>query len=190
MSPPTVIHPPGYIPPSRPPMQNHTLPAVPMNRNFTPPTRPPMQNQNHRLPMPDDINMTAAAADKELKNLMEGSMNVDIEAEINPEDMIVKSFREKFKLLPHQGLGRVWMKERETGKKAGGILADDMGYLSFPLLIHPAVPEAHAVSRLGKTIQTLARIVDGRARKADSQDGWAASTLYVSEFNLLDINSM
>jgi hypothetical protein len=89
-----------------------------------------MQNQNHRLPMPDDINMTAAEADKELKTLMEGSMNVDIEAEINPEDMIVKSFREKFKLLPHQGLGRVWMKERETGKKAGGILADDMGYLS------------------------------------------------------------
>ncbi len=35
------------------------------------------------------------------------------------------------------------------------------------------------VSRLGKTIQTLTRIVDGRARKSDSQEGWAASTLYV-----------
>lgn len=82
------------------------------------------------MPMSEPvINMTTAEADQELKTLMEGSMNVDIEAEINPEDMIVKSFREKFKLLPHQALGRVWMKERETGKKAGGILADDMGYL-------------------------------------------------------------
>lgn len=119
--------------------------------------------------------MTAAEADKELKTLMEGSINVDIEAEIDPEEMIVKSFREKFKLLPHQALGRVWMKERETGKKAGGILADDMGYLSR--YYYRAVPESHAVYRLGKTIQTLARIVDGRARKSDSQDGWAASTL-------------
>ena len=31
---------------------------------------------------------------------------------------------------------------------------------------------------LGKTIQTLARIVDGRAKKSDKQDGWTASTLY------------
>lgn len=30
---------------------------------------------------------------------------------------------------------------------------------------------------LGKTIQTLTRIVDGRAKKSDKEDGWAATTL-------------
>lgn len=33
--------------------------------------------------------------------------------------------------------------------------------------------------RLGKTIQTLARIIDGRPRKKDKDDGYDASTLYV-----------
>jgi SNF2 family DNA or RNA helicase len=33
--------------------------------------------------------------------------------------------------------------------------------------------------RLGKTIQTLVRVVDGRPKKSDKQDGWAAGTLYV-----------
>lgn len=30
---------------------------------------------------------------------------------------------------------------------------------------------------LGKTIQTLTRIVEGRAKKSDKDEGWSASTL-------------
>ena len=122
--------------------------------------------------------MAPEEAEKELKNLMDSgsTTNLNIEAEINPEDMIVKNFREKFKLLPHQALGREWMKERETGKNLGGILADDMGWVSFVI---DTTRYNTLVYRLGKTIQTLTRIVDGRARKSDSQEGWAASTLYV-----------
>jgi hypothetical protein len=40
---------------------------------------------------------------------------------------LVEGFRDGIVLMPHQVLGRAWMKERETGKKTGGILADDMG---------------------------------------------------------------
>ncbi|KAG5720840.1 hypothetical protein E4T56_gene16954, partial [Termitomyces sp. T112] len=63
---------------------------------------------------------------------------------------------------------RAWMKEREdpSKKRFGGILADDMG--------------------LGKTIQTLTRIVEGRARKSDRDDGWAATTLVVCPLALVE----
>ena len=43
------------------------------------------------------------------------------------EESVVKGFQEGVVLLPHQVLGRVWMREQESGKKRGGILADDMG---------------------------------------------------------------
>ena len=91
-------------------------------------TCPPMEIHNVSMPEPV-INMTAADADKAVKDLMAGSVNQDIEAEINPDDLTVPAFYEEFKLLPHQALGRIWMRERETGKKTGGILADDMGYV-------------------------------------------------------------
>lgn len=59
-------------------------------------------------------------------------MNVDVETEIDMEDAIVKGFKEGIKLLPHQILGRAWMRDREdvTKKRTGGILADDMGYVT------------------------------------------------------------
>lgn len=37
----------------------------------------------------------------------------------------------------------------------------------------------NAYCSLGKTIQTITRIMDGRPKKADKADGWAASTLCV-----------
>jgi len=79
--------------------------------------------------------------------------------EVDMSQTIVEGFSEGIRLLPHQVAGRVWMSQRESGKKCGGILADDMG--------------------LGKTIQTLTRIVEGRSRKSDAEDGWAAATLCV-----------
>jgi hypothetical protein len=71
---------------------------------------------------------TTEETEKQLRELMGNSMNQDVAASIDlEEDAIVPGFREGIKLLPHQIVGRAWMKDRETGKKAGGILADDMG---------------------------------------------------------------
>ncbi|KAJ7868591.1 SNF2 family N-terminal domain-containing protein [Mycena olivaceomarginata] len=63
--------------------------------------------------------------------------------------------------MPHQVPSRAWMRDREdsTKKKAGGILADEMG--------------------MGKTIQAMARVIDGPPTKIDRKDGWAAATLVV-----------
>lgn len=61
---------------------------------------------------------------------MEESYNDDGEGQIDMSQAIVEGFRENVILLPHQVLGRLWMGERETGKKMGGILADDMGWVS------------------------------------------------------------
>jgi SNF2-related domain len=107
---------------------------------------------------------TVVEAEKDLQDLLQQSFDGKGEDESarNEVDMsqaVVDGFCEGIRLLPHQVAGRVWMTERESGKKLGGILADDMG--------------------LGKTIQTLARIVDGRPRKSDAEDGWAATTLWV-----------
>ncbi|RXW23200.1 hypothetical protein EST38_g2656 [Candolleomyces aberdarensis] len=116
---------------------------------------------------PDDYrSFTSEETEKQLRELMGNSMNQDIAASINlEEDSIVPGFREGIKLLPHQIVGRTWMKDRETGKKAGGILADDMG--------------------LGKTIQTLSRIVEGKPHKSDRDDGWSGCTLVVCPLALV-----
>ena len=51
----------------------------------------------------------------------------EITQDIDMKLAVVDGFREDVRLLPHQVVGRIWMKERESGKKLGGILADDMG---------------------------------------------------------------
>ncbi|KAF8804390.1 hypothetical protein BYT27DRAFT_7143491 [Phlegmacium glaucopus] len=113
--------------------------------------------------------MSAGDAEKALRDLMGGGMNqeVDADVEVDMSQATVEGFKAGITLLPHQVLGRAWMKDREdlTKKRTGGILADDMG--------------------LGKTIQTLTRIVDGRARKSDKADGWSASTLVVCPLALV-----
>ncbi|KAJ6531254.1 SNF2 family N-terminal domain-containing protein [Mycena capillaripes] len=111
--------------------------------------------------------LSPAQAESALRDLMASDSNADTTTEINPEDAIVPGFREGIVLMPHQILGRAWMRDREdvAKKRAGGILADDMG--------------------LGKTIQTLTRIVEGRPRKRDKEDGWDAPTLVVCPLALV-----
>lgn len=72
--------------------------------------------------------MANTDTEKALKELMSGSMN-DEEADIDMTEATVKGFKENIRLLPHQVIGKKWMKEREdvTHKRYGGILADDMG---------------------------------------------------------------
>ena len=81
----------------------------------------------------------------------------------------------------HQVLGRAWMKDREdvSKKQTGGILTDDMVWVfisNFTILSFLNLFRGISDS-LEKTIQTLARIVDGHARKSDKADSWSASTL-------------
>ena len=80
----------------------------------------------------DNTFMSAAEAEKALRDLMGGGMNQELDAdvEIDMSQATVEGFKPGFKLLPHQVLGRAWMKDREdvTKKRTGGILADDMGY--------------------------------------------------------------
>lgn len=70
---------------------------------------------------------------------MSGGMNTDLEnhVEIDMSQSKVEGFTEGIELLPHQILGRAWMKDREdvTKKAHGGILADDMGYGSTFFLV-------------------------------------------------------
>lgn len=113
-----------------------------------------------------DPHMTAAEAEKAFLALVEGSVaSTDDGVEIDMKQAVVEGFTDGIMLLPHQVLGRIWMRDRESGKKLGGILADDMG--------------------LGKTIQTLTRIVEGRPKKSDKADGWAPSTLVVCPLALV-----
>ena len=70
---------------------------------------------------------SAQEAEKDLKDLVAASMNDSTEEEIDMSLAVVEGFKDNIKLLPHQIVGRKWMEERETGKKTGGILADDMG---------------------------------------------------------------
>ncbi|KAG6336400.1 hypothetical protein ID866_2694 [Astraeus odoratus] len=113
-----------------------------------------------------DPRMSSAETEKALRALVEDSMDsANGDVEIDMKDAVVDGFKEGVMLLPHQVQGKLWMRERESGVKRGGILADDMG--------------------LGKTIQTLTRIVEGRARKSDKADGWAASTLVICPVSLV-----
>jgi hypothetical protein len=80
----------------------------------------------------DNTFMSAGEAEKALRDLIGGGMNQELDAdvEIDMSQATVEGFKPEFRLLPHQVLGRAWMKDREdvSKKRNGGILADDMGY--------------------------------------------------------------
>lgn len=92
---------------------------------------PDFKEDEHRYISPAD-------AEKALRDLMGGAMNQDVEVEMKPDDVIVQGFKPEFTLLPHQVIGRSWMKGREDpkNKRMGGILADDMGYFCFVDFVH------------------------------------------------------
>lgn len=77
-----------------------------------------------------DPRLTAAEAQKALQDLVADVYNGDDDQEYTVEDATVDGFRDGISLLPHQVIGRKWMAERESGKKRGGMLADDMGLVA------------------------------------------------------------
>ncbi|KAI0693693.1 SNF2 family N-terminal domain-containing protein [Cerioporus squamosus] len=108
--------------------------------------------------------MNQAETEKALRDFVADAYN-DSNVEYTVEDATVEGFQEGVMLLPHQVTSRRWMAERESGKKAGGILADDMG--------------------LGKTISTFTRILEGRPTKKDKAAGWSGATLVVCPISLM-----
>lgn len=136
------------IPPSKSNSYGVPIP-IPANRNVSPGSLvPPLpiatltvedDHDGEEIDVPEfkdvDPFMSAGEADKALQDMMGGSMNGELgtDVEIDMSQAIVEGFKPGIKLLPHQVLGRTWMKEREdvTKKRSGGILADDMGYLNL-----------------------------------------------------------
>lgn len=77
---------------------------------------------------------TATQIEDDVKELFKGTI-VNHEIERNEGDDILPQFISDFKLLPHQVQARKWMKERESGRSHGGILADDMGSVLSTFLV-------------------------------------------------------
>lgn len=74
----------------------------------------------------EDFKTNPDDAQRALKELVEGAIGAaDLEG-VDMKDATVNGFKEGITLMPHQIQGRAWMRERETGKKCGGILADDV----------------------------------------------------------------
>lgn len=100
--------------------------GVPQNAPYRPPGLAAVDEDEEALKKAMgqlDIGENLSAADQEhaLKSLLESAMDldgVDTTAEA-PAEL-------KTKLFPHQVLGLHWLKDRELGKKRGGILGDDV----------------------------------------------------------------
>jgi hypothetical protein len=125
---------PGTYPPQfpRPNLPIGNPIHIPSNRDFEPAKRPEANPTWETFNLQEEANLydprtSAVEAEKALRQLVEDSHNDNQDDEVDMSQAIVDGFKDGVKLLPHQVLGRVWMKERETGKKTGGILADDMG---------------------------------------------------------------
>lgn len=117
-----------------PPQAAHAIKPgqpIPIPSNSRYPVQPAAQDQfRDNIFTQGDMNyVSPAETEKALRELMTGGMNENLETEVDTEDAIVKGFKEGITLLPHQVLGRAWMRDREdlSMKRTGGILADDMG---------------------------------------------------------------
>jgi hypothetical protein len=100
-----------------------------------------------------DFETCTGDPEEQMRELLAGAVG-DGEEGVEDEQEIVEGFAPHIKLMPHQVRGVRWMRERETGRRNGGILADvslTRGFLA----------DCQDMG-LGKTVQTLARIVDGR----------------------------
>ncbi|KAF9511453.1 hypothetical protein BS47DRAFT_1373028 [Hydnum rufescens UP504] len=117
------------------------------------------------IPVPSNPPLSAEEAQRHMHELLSGALGGMKLDDVDLTEATVDGFRDGITLMPHQIQGRAWMRERESKKKFGGILAD-MG--------------------LGKTIQTLTRIVEGQPSLEDRKEGgFAKTTLIVTPVSVL-----
>ncbi|KAJ7058526.1 SNF2 family N-terminal domain-containing protein [Mycena amicta] len=122
---------------------------------------------DEEIPLPNKASpKTKEEAQAALRSFLDGSYF----AGVFPDDgnATVPGFKDHVVLKPHQVQGRLWMRQREdpAQKKHGGILADDMG--------------------VGKTLQTIACILDRPRTKAEEAGCWSRATLVISPLAVLD----
>ena len=121
---------------------NHDFPAFkPVHKPKAEPEPAEDDPTAETLHIPDfretaDTFITPAEAERALRDLIGGGITADSEAirTVDMADTKVDGFRSNITLLPHQVIGRVWMRERESPaeRRLGGILADDMGSILHP----------------------------------------------------------
>lgn len=70
---------------------------------------------------------SATEVEQEMHNLLAGVAAHEEMTTVDMTQAIVPGLADGVVLKPHQVISRQWMREREEGKKRGGILADDMG---------------------------------------------------------------
>jgi len=134
---PLNIRPPNFpgAYPAQPPRPNYPIGnpiRIPSNSALEPPKHAEVNPTWETFNLREEGHLydpatSAAEAEKALRQLVEDSHNDNEDDEVDMDQAIVEGFRDGIALLPHQVLGRIWMRDRETGKKTGGILADDMG---------------------------------------------------------------
>lgn len=114
--------------------QLHSAPHLP---GATPYATPPVATLDDKNPASGDgehftidirqeyeERTTGDEAQKAMRDLLAGAIGAIDITDVDMNDAVVEGFNENITLMPHQIQGRAWMRERETGKKTGGILAD------------------------------------------------------------------
>jgi hypothetical protein len=113
------VHPTAnaYAPPGRDP-----YPAMPIPSPSATPQNGDEFNLGKIAFDPMERRKTTDEAQKQLMDLVESAYGDDTPIDMSLAE--VEGFADGWTLKPHQVQARVWMKERESGKKVGGILGD------------------------------------------------------------------
>jgi hypothetical protein len=126
-------------------------------------------------------------ADDHMRELLSGAIG-DAEGDMGDDAVkegedVVDGFAKGVRLMPHQVRGVRWMRSRESGRKYGGILADVSGWSNVDIG-HSPLTFTDQDMGLGKTVQTLARIVEGAPTAQERKAGFKGGTLWVSAVSL------
>lgn len=78
-----------------------------------------------------DFEKSHGDPEEQMRELLSGAVGEGEDGDAKEGDDIVEGFAEGMRLMPHQVRGVKWMRERESGRKRGGILADVSGCLCW-----------------------------------------------------------
>lgn len=111
---------PIAIPANPPPPTSYRIPSS------RPIPRDDGEGENFRIDVPEvhEVQQSADDALKDMRELLTGALGGLKLEDVDLSEAVVDGFSDGITLMPHQIQGRAWMRERESGKKRGGILAD------------------------------------------------------------------